>query len=184
MNEPTVLELYETRHELQPLTPDEILRQVDAAEGILKDDAPPQDLIDERLICWLNDRVQALAGRLAMNKAPEAYRCGWCFRAAGAKDEDWNELPEMSLEEVGVHTLSCEHNPLVKQSRELAAQLEDLQGRKLGNADTWAEVASEATGMYDHMHDLHESMKATIRTLLITELPAGELRRAIGELVK
>lgn len=73
---------------------------------------------------------------------------------------------------------------LQEQAAELEAQLEDLRGRKLGNADTWAEAASEATGMYDHMRKLHEALKATIRSLLDTELPAGELRRAVGELVK
>lgn len=67
---------------------------------------------------------------------------------------------------------------------ELEAKLVDLQGRKLGNGDAWAEAASEATGMYDYQRKLHEAMKATIRSLLDTELPAGELRKAVGELVK
>lgn len=71
-----------------------------------------------------------------------------------------------------------------ERNRELEAQLEDLRGRKLGNADAWAEAAIESLGMYDHMRGLHEAMKATIRALLGTEQPAGELRKALGELVK
>ncbi|HEX6022575.1 MAG TPA: hypothetical protein VFZ00_11310 [Solirubrobacter sp.] len=112
----------------------------------------------------------------------------------------------MSLEGVRAHTLVCEHNPLVQDLtrvrrdrdtalaeverlgrdviavcanhqeeqrahaktslalREARAELEDLRGRALG---------VEERGLRDK-----------IRGLLKSDMPAGELRRALGELVR
>lgn len=119
----SILEDYEKRFGLAPLTNDEILERVEIAEaGLGTAEHNPAQRTD-RVIVWLHDQVQSLAGRLGMNKAPDAYRCGWCFRALGSKDEQWHELPLMSLDDVQTHSQLCEHNPLVQKIRKLESLL-------------------------------------------------------------
>lgn len=188
----SILEDYEKTHGLEALTPDQILKRVELAELCLQNPAVGDRRLEaERIMVWLHDRLQAVCAALENPKAPVGHKCGWCWRSAGATQEAWNSLPKMDLDGVDTHVAVCEHNPLVQklasaeiENRALTSELEDLRGRKLGNGDAWAEAASESLGMYDHMRGLHEAMKATIRALLNTEQPAGDLRRALGELVR
>ena len=192
----SVLEDYEKQHGLDPLTPGQISDHVEAAENFLAAPSPPKgSVIAERMrvICWLHDRLQAVYAALDNPKAPigVSFRCSYCWNAAGRTEEVWQALPKADYDDAVLHAQVCEHNPLVqdlsrvRRDRDAALiELEELRGRKIGKADAWAEAADESTGMYHHMRGLHEAMKATIRSLLATETPAGELRRSIGELVK
>lgn len=155
---------------------------------------PLEPVETERTICcWLHDRQQAVYAALENPKAPVGvgFRCSYCWNAAGRTEEAWQTLPKVDYDDAVLHAQVCEHNPLVQSIARIShdrdaalAELEELRGRKIGKADTWAEAASEAIGMYDYQRKLHEAMKATIRSLLTTELPAGELRKAIAELVR
>lgn len=191
----TALEDYDKRLNRTPLEPDIVFENVMAAERHLERADKNYAVETERTICWLHDRLQAALAVIAdatdRPKIPVGDRCAYCWNAAGRTEEAWHALPAVSYDDACLHAQVCEHNPLVqsiervRRDRDAAlAQVADLQGRKLGNADTWAEAASEATGMYEYMRKLHEAMKATIRSLLGTEIPAEELRRAVAELVR
>lgn len=198
----TTLERYEQRFSLAPLTPEDILEHVENAAGHMarctEQGIRTTSADDDRVEIWLSDRLQAVYDALEKPTAPVEARCTWCLRAAGSTDEAWRALPVMSMDDSAAHAQVCERNPLVQsinrlrrdrdsaesEIRGLTSELEDLRGRKIGNADAWAEAASEATKMYDYQRKLHEALKATIRSLLSTELPAGELRKAIEELVR
>lgn len=54
-------------------------------------------------------------------RPPKTHRCAWCFRAAGATDEAWRAMELMDFAAAGRHTLTCEHNPLVRRVKELEA---------------------------------------------------------------
>jgi hypothetical protein len=183
----SILEEYEKRFKMGPLSPDEILKRIELAEACLE--SPGVGVIGrletERVIVWLHDRLQAIAVRAGTEEhAPNGFRCGWCFRAAGCTDESWRSLPTFTLDAIRAHTEICEHNPLVQRCRAAEAALEDLRGRRIGSADAWADAADEATQMYQLAQQLHDATKRRIRTLLKTELPAGELRKALEELVR
>lgn len=182
----SILEDFEKKTGYDPITPDVVLAYVQDAEAtLLGGDREPLATVPcgtLRVLVWLSDRV--IEHATAQLEGPKLHGCSWCWTAAGETPEAWQALPKLPLDEIRAHTATCEHSPIARRIRELEAEVEELRGRKLGNADTWAEAASEATGMYEHMRKLHEAMKATIRSLLDTELPAGELRRAVGELVK
>lgn len=191
----SILEEYEKRMKLPPLTTDEILSLVQDAEAFLSGAEVSKEprAIDEapRVVVWLHDRLQVVWTALENPRPPVEHRCAYCWNAAGRTEEAWHAVPAVPYDDACLHAQVCEHNPLVqcldrvRHDRDAAlAQLADLQGRKLGNGDAWAEAASEATGMYDYQRKLHEALKATIRSLLDTELPAGELRKAIEELVR
>lgn len=208
----SALEDYDKRLNRTPLEPDIVFENVMAAERHLERADKNYAVETERTICWLHDRLQAVYAALENPKAPVAARCAWCFRAAGGTDEAWRALPVMNIEDSAAHAQVCEHNPLVRaladeraayaalkpeldrredevsklcaRNAGLEAELEELRGRKIGKGDAWAEAADESTGMYHHMKGLHDAMKKAIRALLDTETPAGELRRAIAELVR
>jgi hypothetical protein len=182
----SILENYDKRFHMEPLTVDQILRQVEMSERNLESpDDSTMILAADRVIVWLHDRLQGIAGRAGTEEhAPDGYRCGWCFRAAGCTDESWRSLPTFTLDAIRAHTEICEHNPLLQRCRTAEAALEDLRGRRIGSADAWADAADEATQMYQLAQQLHDATKRRIRTLLKTELPAGELRKALEELVR
>lgn len=191
----SILEDYEKAFGLEPFTPDQILTMLESAEEHMKGCTEAQIRTTgadaDRLPIWLSDRLQAVYAALENPKVPVGHRCAYCWNAAGRTEEAWHALPAVSYDDACLHAQVCEHNPLVQSIARIShdrdaalAQVADLQGRKLGNGDAWAEAASEATGMYDYQRKLHEAMKATIRSLLSTELPAGELRKAIEELVR
>ena len=181
----SILEEYDRRCSREPLTPDRIVEHIDAAERFLERADKTYAVETERVICWLHDRLQAIAGRAGTSeRMPAAYRCGWCHKTAGSTEDAWRSLPEFTLDGIRSHTETCEHNPLVQRCRAAEATLEDLKGRRIGNADAWAEAADEATKMYQLTHELHGALKNKIRALLKTELPAGELRKALEELVR
>lgn len=160
----SILELYEKRYNLDPLTIDEIAKKVEAADEILASDVRPEDLVDERLILWLSDRLQAAYDAMQTAKdIPTRHRCAWCWRAGPMTGAAWDALPTMTLDEAGDHTQKCEHNPLVQRNRMLEAEAEDLRGRALG---------------------IDDGLRDAIRALLRSEAPAGELRRALWELVR
>jgi hypothetical protein len=159
----TVLEQYEERYRLAPLTPDVIIACVGAAEQILLSDVLPTDLVDERELLWLHDRLQAVYTALENPSVPVVSRCAWCFCAGPQTDEAWAALPKMTLDDAGIHAQVCEHNPLVQEVRRLSALLEDIRGRALG---------------------VDDGMRDALRALLKSEMTAGELRRALGELVR
>jgi hypothetical protein len=52
--------------------------------------------------------------------------CGWCRRAQAGITEVM-ELPRYSEEEVKAHTMSCQHNPLVRERDEARAECERLR---------------------------------------------------------
>lgn len=194
----SILEEYEKKCGLTPIDAESILFEVEAAEGKLRDEVSSTRNFSDlptynRVIVWLHDRLQAVYAALENPKAPTgvSFRCAYCWNAAGRTEEAWQALPKVDYDDACLHAQVCEHNPLVQSIARIShdrdaalAQVADLQGRKLGSGDAWAEAASEATGMYDYQRKLHEAMKATIRSLLSTELPAGDLRKAIGELVR
>jgi hypothetical protein len=185
----TTLENYDQRFSIAPLTHEEILARVERAQehmarcteqGIRTTSAD-----DDRALVWLAEWV------LGRPPVPQHNRCGYCFRAGGGTTEAWDALPRMSMDEAAAHAQVCGHNPLVQklassesENRALTSELEDLRGRKLGNADAWADAASESLQMYNLVHKLHDTLKNNIRALLKTELPAGELRRVIEEIVQ
>lgn len=191
----SALEDHDKRLNRTPLEPGIVFENVMRAERYLERADKNYAVETERTICWLHDRLQAalavIANAMDRPKVPVGHRCAYCWNAAGRTEEAWHALPAVSYDDACLHAQACEHNPLVQSIARIShdrdaalAQVADLQGRKLGNGDAWAEAASEATGMYEYQRKLHEALKATIRSLLATELPAGDLRKALEELVR
>lgn len=119
-----VLENYERRCGLEPLTSEQILEQVEAAEDYLQSgnhDAAER----QRAMVWLHGRLQAVYDAIDNPAAPVEGRCAWCLRAAGGSDEAWRALPKMNMEDSAAHSQVCEHNPLVHKIRTLEALLEE-----------------------------------------------------------
>lgn len=120
----SILEDYEKRLGIEPLTPDDILMHVDAAEGYLQSASGTRSVAQERALCWLHDRLQAVYSALENPGVPAASRCAWCFYAGARTDETWNALPKMTLDDASTHSQVCEHNPLVQEIRRLTALLD------------------------------------------------------------
>ncbi|HEY6117010.1 MAG TPA: hypothetical protein VI172_13730, partial [Candidatus Dormibacteraeota bacterium] len=75
----TVLEMYEERYGLEPLTPDNIVTCIETAEQVLLSDVHPSKLVAQRHLLWLSDRLRAYAGSSGTeDRAPAGHRCGWC----------------------------------------------------------------------------------------------------------
>lgn len=178
----SVLEEYDERMKLTPLTAEEILKRVERAEACLTSPAVGDPrLHTERILVWLHDRLQAAYGAIeAAREVPQLHRCAWCWRAGPMTREAWEALPTMNLDEAQDHTQKCEHNPLVQRIGDLekAARAYVEQRSQLDAARAEAEdLRGRALGIDDGLRD-------AIRALLKSEASAGDLRRALWELVR
>jgi hypothetical protein len=70
------------------------------------------ELLDE-VAAWSGIADHAVAELERIINLPHA--CGWCIRAAGDTDEARKAAQRFSLDEIRSHTVTCEHNPLVRQ---------------------------------------------------------------------
>lgn len=184
----SVLTEYEQRMKLEPLTGDEILHVVEDAEAFLTGGARSIDPrpIDEirRVILLMHEILESQAERLGITRIPEGSKCAYCLVAAGRTDEAWMDLPSMTFDEAQAHAQVCEHNPLVRRMR-------DLQARNGSNANEASRLFERNRELEAQNEDLRgralgidDNLRDAIRALLNSEAPAGELRRALAELVR
>jgi hypothetical protein len=125
-----VLEDYESKFGLKPLTAEQISDRIFSSEEHMEgctNHGIRTTLADEdRVLLWLNERVLELYARLGDLRGTMV--CGWCWKAAGLTQEIWRDLPKYTLPDAQEHALTCEHNPLVVRNRELQAQLDHARG--------------------------------------------------------
>lgn len=183
----SVLEDYEKKCGLAPIDAERVLFEVEVAEGKLRDEVSSARNFSDlptynRVLVWLHDRLQAVYAALENPKAPVAARCAWCFRAAGGTDEAWRALPVMNMEDSAAHAQVCEHNPLVSELAKLRALLEE-HGFIEGQAGHALEAENEDLRGRALSVD-ERGLRDKIRKLLKSDKPAGELRKAIAELVR
>lgn len=214
----SVLEEYDERMKLTPLTAEEILKRVERAEACLTSPAVGDPrLHTERILVWLHDRLQAAYGAIeAAREVPQLHRCAWCWRAGPMTREAWEALPTMTMDEAGDHTQKCDHNPLVQRNRQLEAENERL-GRdvntvcanhqeeqrehaktslalrearaqvdelRVNSMAAIRELEAQAEDLRGRALGIDDGLRDAIRALLKSEASAGDLRRALWELVR
>lgn len=183
----SILEEYDERMQIKPLTVEEILNRVELAEACLTSPAVGDPrLHTERVLAWLHDRLQdAYSAMETARDVPQFHRCAWCWRAGPMTSASWDALPTMTLDEAGDHTQKCEHNPLVAKIRTMEALMEE-HGFRTGEAGPGrlAELAAQNEDLRGRALGIDDGLRDAIRALLRSEAPAGELRRALWELVR
>ncbi len=184
----SVLEDYEKRMGLSPLSPDQVLGVVQLAENHMAtcthNGVRTTSADDDRVLIWLHDHAQALTAIFdSLKGVPLRHRCGWCFRAGPMTREAWEALPSMDLDAVQAHAGICEHNPLVQKIVKLRAQVAELLRCPLDV--TVQELQAQVADLQGRSGGVDVSnLREKIRSLLKSGKPACELRRALGDLVR